>query len=149
MLEPQLQKRLRSHPLRKKLIAHSFFSRVGTAALSHDQVALFLGQWWHPLHYFPDFLSRLISVAPQVAVKTAISKILYQELGEGNPARAHEVCYLETMRPLGFGDEELSGAEPLPSTRDLLALYADSSTNLLAGLGCLYGTEVADLAMVS
>ena len=149
MLEAQLQNRLRSHPLRRRLIAHPFFTRVGGADLNRDQVAVFLGQWWHPLHYFPDFLSRLIATTQRLEVRTAISKILYQELGEGVPARAHEVSYIDTMGPLGFPERELTGASPLPATSRLLRTYAESSTDPLAGLGCLYGTEVADLAMVS
>jgi pyrroloquinoline quinone (PQQ) biosynthesis protein C len=149
MLGQRLQEPLKSHPLRRGLVKHPFFGKVATADLSRAQVAIFLGQWWHPLHYFPEFLARLITVAPDVKVKTAISKILYQELGEGDASRAHEVAYLETMKPLGFPEAELSCAAPLPTTERLVATYAESSASLLPGLGALYGTEVADLAMVS
>src|SRR6185436_20241446 len=91
----------------------------------------------------------LISVSPKVELQTAISKILYQELGEGDESRAHEVLYITTMTPLGFARAEVSGAAPLPATARLVAAYAESSANLMAGLGFMYGTEVADLAMVS
>ena len=149
MLGQKLQIPLKTHPLRLGLVKHPFFGKIATADLSQAQVAVFLGQWWHPLHYFPEFLARLITVAKTVEVKTAISKILYQELGEGDASRAHEVSYLQTMKPLGYREEELSGAAPLPATERLVSTYAESSANLLAGLGALYGTEVADLAMVS
>jgi len=149
MLEHRLEETLKRDPLRQKLVAHPFFDKIATADLSRGQVATFLGQWWHPLHYFPVFLSRLISVAPQVEMKTAISKILFQELGEGDAGRAHEVIYLGTMTPLGFSRSEVSGAAPLPATARLVAGYAEASADRLAGLGFLYGTEVADLAMVS
>ena len=149
MLEQRLTEILKSNKLRQKLITHPFFDKIASADLSRGQVATFLGQWWHPLHYFPVFLSRLISVAPQIHVKTAISKILFQELGEGDAARAHEVIYVDTMTPLGFGRSDVSGAAPLPATARLVAAYAESSAEMLAGLGFLYGTEVADLAMVS
>jgi len=149
MIEQRLGNTLRNDPLREKLITHSFFGRIPEADLSRGQVATFLGQWWHPLHYFPTFLSRLVSVVPSVEQKTAIAKILFQELGEGDPARAHEVVYVNTMLPLGFGKAELTGAPPLPATARLIAAYAESSIEPFAGLGLLYGTEVADLAMVS
>src|SRR2546428_9517979 len=149
MLGRRLKETLTNHPLRQQLVSHSFFDRVRTAPLSRGQVATFLGQWWHPLHYFPVFLSRLISVAPRVELKTAVSKILFQELGEGDAGRAHEVVYINTMTRLGFGRMEVSGAVPLPATARLVAAYAESSAELLDGLGFLYGTEVADLAMVS
>jgi len=81
--------------------------------------------------------------------KTSIGKILYQELGEGNPQRAHEVVYVDTMTPLGFTRAQVTGAPPLPATARLVAAYAEASAELIFGLGFLYGTEVADLAMVS
>ncbi|MGH9869510.1 MAG: iron-containing redox enzyme family protein [Candidatus Polarisedimenticolia bacterium] len=149
MLGKRLEQTLATHPLRERLVSHAFFDRIPQADLSRGDVATFLGQWWHPLHYFPTFLSRLISVAPRVEVRTAISSILHQELGEGDPARAHEVIYVRTMTPLGFSQAEVSGAAPLPSTARLVAAYAEASSEALTGLGFLYGTEVADLAMVS
>ncbi len=149
MLGHHVEEKLGTHPLRGRLIEHPFFGRIGSADLTRGQVATFLGQWWHPLHYFPVFLSRLIAVSPRVEVKTAVSKILFQELGEGDARRAHEVIYLTTMTPLGFGRSEVGGAAPLPATARLVAAYAASSGGMLSGLGFLYGTEVADLAMVS
>jgi len=149
MIGKRLGDTLRNNELRRKLISHSFFDRIPKADLTRGQVATFLGQWWHPLHYFPSFLSRLISITPRIEMKTAISKILFQELGEGDPGRAHEVIYVRTMTPLGFSEAELTGAAPLPAAARLVAAYAESSAELLTGLGFLYGTEVADLAMVS
>src|SRR2546428_697889 len=149
MLGRRLEATLKNTPLRQQLVSHSFFDQIARAPLSRGQVATFLGQWWHPLHYFPVFLSRLISVAPRVELQTAISKILFQELGEGDARRAHEIVYVNTMTPLGFGKAEVKGAAPFPATARLVAAYAESSADLLAGLGFLYGTEVADLAMVS
>lgn len=149
MLGHQLEKTLKSDPLQQRLVAHPFYGRVATEALTRGQVGTFLGQWWHPLHYFPVFLSRLIAVSPRPEVKTAISKILFQELGEGDARRAHEVIYVRTMTPLGFDAAQLSGAAPLPATARLIAGYAEASGDFLSGLGFLYGTEVADLAMVS
>lgn len=149
MIGRRLEDALKINPLRQSLVSHAFFDRIADEQLSRGQVATFLGQWWHPLHYFPVFLSRLISVAPRVELKTAISKILYQELGEGDAVRAHEVIYIKTMTPLGFARAEVSGAAPLPATARLVAAYAESAGDPLAGLGFLYGTEVADLTMVS
>jgi len=78
MLGRKLEDTLKNDPLRLKLIAHPFFARVAQESLTRGQVATFLGQWWHPLHYFPVFLSRLISVSPRIEAKTSIGKILYQ-----------------------------------------------------------------------
>jgi pyrroloquinoline quinone (PQQ) biosynthesis protein C len=117
--------------------------------LSTEQVLIILGQWFHPLHYFPTFLSRLISVSPDIETQTYVSRILWEELGEGDPRRAHERVYLETISDGGFAKEQVAGAPPLTATRRLIEGYEQASTNCLSGLGFLYGTEVVDLPMVA
>ena len=135
---------------RSELVNHRFFSRVRASRdLDKEQVARYLGQWWHPLHYFPTFLSRLVSNLRDLEMKTAVSKILWEELGEGNPERAHERIYVDTMTSVGFAAEAVSAAAPLPATQRLVERYAAAAGDCWSGLGFLYGTEVADLAMVS
>ena len=140
---------LKNNALRKNLIHHPFFEAVRSGTLARNDVAVFLGQWWHPLHYFPNFLSRSISVVPNLETKTAICAILSEELGEGDPAMAHERIYLETMAAAGFSHQEVAEAPPLESTRKLIQGYESASTEHASALGFVYGTEVADLAMVS
>ncbi len=144
------------------LLSHPFFRRIREAspgdvnasdaakpALTRADTAVFLGQWWHPLHYFPVFLSKTIAVLPRQETKTAVSKILYQELGEGDPLRAHERVYVDTMRAAGFAEDLVTGAPPFPETRQLIEGYAQAAEQPMSALGFLYGTEVADLTMVS
>jgi hypothetical protein len=140
---------LKNNTLRKNLIHHRFFEEIRTGLLTRGDVAGFLGQWWHPLHYFPDFLSRSIAVIPRLETRTAICAILNQELGEGDPAKAHERIYLETMATAGFSQKEVAEAAPFESTRKLVQGYERASTTETGALGFVYGTEVADLAMVS
>lgn len=117
--------------------------------LSNEQVVIILGQWFHPLHYFPTFLSRLIAVSPGIETQTYVSRILWEELGEGDPRRAHEKVYIETISDGGFAKEQVAGSPPLNATRKLVEGYELASTNWLPGLGFLYGTEVVDLPMVA
>jgi pyrroloquinoline quinone (PQQ) biosynthesis protein C len=74
---------------------------------------------------------------------------LSEELGEGNPERAHERIYVETMTAAGFSRQEVTEAPPLASTRELIQGYERASTAPISALGFMYGTEVAELAMVS
>ncbi|HKP81193.1 MAG TPA: iron-containing redox enzyme family protein [Pyrinomonadaceae bacterium] len=117
--------------------------------LPREHAVVILGQWFHPLHYFPVFLSRLISVTPNIESQTYISRILWEELGEGDPIRAHEKIYVETMTEGGFEKAQFTEAAPLAATRKLVAGYEKASSEFLAGLGFLYGTEVVDLQMVA
>jgi pyrroloquinoline quinone (PQQ) biosynthesis protein C len=149
MVSGRILDSLKNNILRTNLIHHIFFDEIRTGQLTRSDVAVFLGQWWHPLHYFPDFLSRSIAVVPRLETRTAICAILFQELGEGDPAMAHERLYLETMAGAGFSQKEVSGAPPFESTRNLVQGYERASTDETSALGFVYGTEVADLAMVS
>lgn len=117
--------------------------------LTKDQMVLVLGQWFHPLHYFPTFLSRLIAVTPQVRTQTFVSRILWEELGKGDPQSAHEKIYIETITDGGFAARDVAEAPPLLATERLVAGYEKASSGPLSGLGFLYGTEVMDLQMVS
>jgi pyrroloquinoline quinone (PQQ) biosynthesis protein C len=150
MLGTGITERLEENPLRKELIHHPFFKEVRSSSeLDREKVGIFLGQWWHPLHYFPNFLSRTIDQLTMLEMKTAIGKILYQELGEGDPARAHERIYVTTMREAGFDEATVAEAAPLEETRRLVQRYREASGDRLSALGFVYGTEVADLAMVA
>lgn len=149
MLGSGINDRLEQNPLRKALIHHPFFKEVKSSDLDREKVGVFLGQWWHPLHYFPNFLSRTIDQVPMLEMKTAIAKILYQELGEGSPARAHERIYVSTMTDVGFDEPTVAAAPPFEETRRLVQRYHEASGERLSALGFVYGTEVADLAMVS
>jgi pyrroloquinoline quinone (PQQ) biosynthesis protein C len=150
MLGTGITERLEENPLRKELIHHPFFKEVRSSAdINREKVGIFLGQWWHPLHYFPNFLSRTIDQLTMLEMKTAIGKILYQELGEGDPARAHERIYITTMQEAGFDEATVAEAAPFEETRRLVQRYREASGDRLSALGFVYGTEVADLAMVA
>src|SRR4051794_7769795 len=82
MKHTELESTLQASPHRQALIKHRFFEDF-SRTLSREQVAVVLGQWWHPLHYFPEFLAKLLAVVPTVEMKTAVSRILHEELGEG------------------------------------------------------------------
>lgn len=140
---------LSGHPSKNELVSYLKELKSACGTLPKEQVALILGQWFHPLHYFPVFLSRLISVSPDIETQTFVSRILWEELGEGDPALAHEKIYVRTMSDGGFSQEEITGAAALPATARLIAGYESASANHLMGLGFLYGTEVVDLPMVS
>ena len=134
---------------RDELVSYLKELKEDCGTLPREHAVVILGQWFHPLHYFPVFLSRLISVTPKVEAQTYISRILWEELGEGEPRRAHERIYVETMVDGGFVKEQFTQAPPLDATRKLIAGYEKASSEYLSGLGFLYGTEIVDLQMVA
>jgi len=125
---------------------HSLFEQTH---LSLQQLTAVFSQYFEPLHYFPNFLSHLTALLPSLAQKTFVSQILYQELGEGIPHRAHEVAFLDCLKEMGISEDAIHHAPIFRETTELMTLYRDSSTNLELALGMLFATEVADLAIIT
>lgn len=140
---------LAADEVKNELVSYLKQLKNDCGVLSKEQVVVILGQWFHPLHYFPTFLSRLISIMPDINAQTFISRILWQELGEGSPQRAHEKIYIETILDGGFEQHQVAQAPPFEATRELVEGYERASCDVFAGLGFLYGTEVVDLPMVA
>lgn len=140
---------LPTNPVRDELVTCLKELKDDCGTLPRELAVVILGQWFHPLHYFPVFLSRLISVTPNIEAQTYISRILWEELGEGDPVCAHEKIYVETMTSGGFEKAQFTEAPPSAATRRLVDGYEKASSEHLAGLGFLYGTEVVDLQMVA
>lgn len=133
---------------RSRLVKNPFFHRIRRPDFGRDDLLVTLGQWWHPLHYFPTFLANSIAIAPSIRTKAAIGKILYQELGDGRAENAHEILYLSTIASAGLDAAEVEASPPLPATARLIAGYADSAGDWQMALGYVLATETADLFMV-
>jgi pyrroloquinoline quinone (PQQ) biosynthesis protein C len=128
---------------------HPFFAAVDTAELTKEQAAILIEQWWHPLHYFPTFLARCVAVLPGIAAKTAITRILNQEVGGGVMSRAHEMIYIDSMDKCGFDRARVTGTPPYPETAALVDGYRRASDGRETALGFIFATETTDLLMVS
>jgi pyrroloquinoline quinone (PQQ) biosynthesis protein C len=141
--------RLTESPVYKQFRDHRFFHAVDSLDLTREQAAILIEQWWHPLHYFPEFLARCVAVLPDIESKSAIARILDQETGEGAAARAHEVVYLHSMRRCGFDPGRISGSAPYRETAALVEGYRNATQTRESALGFIFATETTDLLMVS
>jgi pyrroloquinoline quinone (PQQ) biosynthesis protein C len=141
--------RLAESPVFQQFRDHAFFHAVDHLDLTASQTAVLIEQWWHPLHYFPTFLARCVAVLPDIASKSAITRILDQEVGDGNVARAHEVIYLESMRECGFDPDRIASAMPYEETARLVEGYRKAAGARESALGYIFATETTDLLMVS
>lgn len=141
--------RLAASPVYQSFRDHPFFAAVDTADLTKEQAAILIEQWWHPLHYFPTFLARCVAVLPDIASKSAITRILNQEVGGGVVSRAHEVVYVDSMDKCGFDRDSVTGTTPYPQTAALVDGYRRASDARETALGFIYATETTDLLMVS
>jgi pyrroloquinoline quinone (PQQ) biosynthesis protein C len=144
-----LSSRMESSEVQRRFVEHAYFKEVYARTLSHDRVEMFLGQWWHPLHYFPTFLARCIAVLPDIESKSAITRILSQEVGSRSPKAAHEVIYLDSMARAGYSRDVVARTGPYPETSALVECYEQCSASRLGAIGAIFATEVTDLLMVS
>jgi pyrroloquinoline quinone (PQQ) biosynthesis protein C len=141
--------RLAESPVYHNFRDHRFFHAVDSLDLTKEQAAILIEQWWHPLHYFPEFLARCVAVLPDIASKSAITRILNQEVGGGDASRAHEMIYLDSMRRCGFDSGRISGAVPYAETAALVDGYRTATSTRESALGFIFATENTDLLMVS
>jgi pyrroloquinoline quinone (PQQ) biosynthesis protein C len=141
--------RLAESPVYQNFRDHRFFRAVDSLDLTRGQAAVLIEQWWHPLHYFPTFLARCVAVLPDIAAKSAITRILNQETGDGVARQAHEVIYLDSMRRCGFDPDRISGAAPYEETVALVEGYRAATGTWETALGFIFATETTDLLMVS
>jgi pyrroloquinoline quinone (PQQ) biosynthesis protein C len=146
-----LSDRLYDSEAHRRFAAHPFFSAIKSEdqEVTVEQVGIFLGQWWHPLHYFTTFLARSVATMPDVASKSAITLILNQEAGGGAPERAHETIFHESLAEIGFPASVTTGTTPYEETVELVRGYEEASYERYNALGFIFATEVTDLLMVS
>lgn len=148
-IEASLAGRMQESAVLRGFLDHPFFQRVEREPLPKADVGMFLGQWWHALHYFTTFLARCVAVLPDMESKSSIAHILNQEAGGGVPARAHEAIFVDTMVRVGFDEDEVVAATPFPETTAVVEGYERASGDRLSALGFIFATEVTDLTMVS
>ncbi|MGW7518511.1 TenA family transcriptional regulator [Streptomyces sp. NPDC054796] len=148
-LATNLVDRLNESPVHRKFADHDFFARVTKDDVTKEQVGTFLGQWWYPLHYFPTFLAQCVASLPDIESKSAITRILNQEAGGGDPKAAHEVIYADSMEKAGFDRDLVTNSAPFEETAALVAGYEKAAKERYSALGFIFATEVTDLLMVS
>ncbi|MFZ6182399.1 TenA family transcriptional regulator [Nannocystis pusilla] len=133
---------------RQTLLKHRMFAVLRGPRLSRDALKFVVGQYWHPIEYFTEFLALSLANVRELALRSRMSSILYQELGQGDPEQAHQSLYLLAAQRAGISADEVCGAEPLPETRRLLDGFRGAARSPARAVGYLYATEIVDLELV-
>jgi len=85
--------------------------RLGEADLPTLRAILVQYRWFTA--YFPGDLGLLIQKLPPSRMRTFLGEVLYEELGSGDPARAHLAIYDNFLETLGISlDEVEESANP-------------------------------------
>ncbi|HEX5684032.1 MAG TPA: iron-containing redox enzyme family protein [Ideonella sp.] len=108
-----------SHPL----WSHPFVERCRAGQLTLSQVRVIGAQMYKFCHQFPSFLALALAACPQEDARIVIGKNLWEELGEGDPQRAHASLFRQFTRALGVDDVHLSAIPAQPETAALIDTY--------------------------
>ena len=150
-LQSEIPHLLLDTPTRFRLVAeahplwrHPFVERCRAGELSVPQVRVLGGQMYKFCHQFPSFLAIALAACPQEDARLVIGENLWEELGEGDPQRAHAALFRRFTRALGVDDAQLSMVPVLPETSALIDTYRHLSDRygVLGILGALcYASE--------
>lgn len=129
-----------SHPLWR----HPFVERCRAGQLTLAQVRVLGAQMYRFCHQFPSFLALALAACTQDDARIVIGENLWEELGEGDPRRAHAELFRKFTRALGLDDAQLAAMPVLPETAALVDTYLNLSKRfgVLGILGALcYASE--------
>ncbi len=141
---------LKSSPAKERFVKNPVLRKLRVDTLTPEQATVVVGQYWYPIEYFTTFLPKVIASSPKLAIKTLVSKVLWQELGEGDVAKSHETLYIDTMVDNAkMPYKQVCEAPLLEATKRLMDGYHQSTDNFLDGIGFLFATEEIDLPIVS
>jgi pyrroloquinoline-quinone synthase len=106
---------------------HPFVERCRAGRLTLAQVRVLGAQMYKFCHQFPNFLALALAACPQEDARIVIGENLWEELGEGDPQRAHARLFRRFTRGLGLTDAQLFAQPERPETAALIATYLNLS----------------------
>lgn len=137
-----LVRELAHHPVNH----NEFFRRVRDERLTRPRLQRFVRQYQYFCKHFVKVLEGLLYRTPldQLDMRVELTRTLYSELGNGDPAQAHLTLLNRFAARLDLDDAALQRTGPLPCVRDYLRtlheLFLDS--DYLTALGAALAVEL-------
>jgi pyrroloquinoline-quinone synthase len=123
---------------------HPFVERCRAGQLTLAQVRVLGAQMYKFCREFPRFLGTALAACQHEDQYMVIGENLWEELGKGDPQRAHAALFRRFTKALGLDDARLSAIPAEPETAALVDTYMDLSRRygVLGILGALcYSSE--------
>jgi len=102
---------------------HPFVQRCRAGQLTVQHVRVLGGQMYQFSREFTRFLAKALAVCADEQARMVIAENLWEELGEGDPQRAHAALFRRFTRALGISDEQLAAIPAEPETQALIDTY--------------------------
>lgn len=119
--EPAL--RFRRIAQQHALWRHPFVERCRAGELTLAQVRVLGGQMYKFSSEFTCFLAKALASCRDEQARLVIGQNLWEELGEGDPDRAHPELFRRFTRALRISDRELLAIPAEPETTQLIDTY--------------------------
>ena len=135
--------------LRHGAINNPYLSRFRTGELSDPELRDFAIEFYSFARFFPKILvSQLVNTEDE-SIAEELTRVLYSELGDGNPHHRHELLYRRFLTSVGISIQEAHSRPMMPSTKAYIdgmeSLY--SSGNHEQALGASFGLENMAITM--
>ncbi|HTP94624.1 MAG TPA: iron-containing redox enzyme family protein [Burkholderiales bacterium] len=130
----------REHPLWN----HELIKRCRSGRLTLTEVRTLGAQMYKFSREFSRYLAKALAVCPHEDARVVIAENLWEELGEGDPARCHPALFRRFTRAIGIDDERLELIPAEPETQRLVDTYLGFADKygVLGALGAIcYASE--------
>lgn len=139
----------RNFVLKHGAINNPYLDRFRTGALSESELQAFAIEFYSFARFFPKILvSQLINTEDE-SIAEELTRVLYSELGDGNPGHRHELLYRRFLTSVGVSITDALTRPMMPSTKAYIEgmerLY--SSGNHEQALGASFGLENMAITM--
>lgn len=130
-------------------INNSYLNWFRQGLASDEELYDFAVEFYNFARFFPKILVAQLVNTEDESVADELTRVLYSELGEGNPENRHELLYRQFLRSLDIDIHQALASPMLPSTQayigGLESLY--SSGNHEQALGASFGLENMAITM--
>ena len=139
----------RNYVLKHGAINNPYLTRFQTGEFSDAELQDFAIEFYSFARFFPKILvSQLVNTEDE-SIAEELTRVLYSELGEGNPQHRHELLYRKFLTSVGIPIPQALNRPMMPSTKAYIdgmeTLY--SSGNHEQALGASFGLENMAITM--
>src|SRR5262249_32670322 len=107
---------MKNFVLEHRAINNSYLDRFKSGGLSDEEFKEFAIEFYNFARFFPQILvSQLVNTEDET-VGDELTKVLYSELGDGQPRLRHELLYRDFLRSIGIDVHRAMSRPMLPST---------------------------------
>ena len=130
-------------------INNAYLDRFTSGDLTDADLREFATEFYNFARFFPQILASQLVNTEDEQVADELTKVLYSELGDGQPHHRHELLYRDFLRSIGIDVHGAMSRPMLPSTRAYIEgmehLYSDG--NHVKALGASFGLENMAITM--